>query len=197
MSLCSICVHVSKMISQPPIFLSTVIWLQLRRERIAERMKALQELVPNSNKVLWCFYTCLWSDVCSSCVGRNFHLQPGIGTEHWKLDPEFLVTEFILEHCQFHCDADWQGVNAGRNHWLCQVSATSSKGEDKLVLISSSPFKRCACMSLCLSGEIDLKWFEGSEHSSNVTCYIQWSVQTGCVWSFGICIWKRHDLALC
>ena len=27
--------------------------LQLRRERIAERMKALQELVPNSNKVLF------------------------------------------------------------------------------------------------------------------------------------------------
>jgi len=92
-------------------------------------------------------------NVCSSCVGRNFHLEPGIGTEHWKLDAEFLVTEFILEHCQFHCDADWQGVNAGWNHWLCQVSATSSKGEDKLMLISSSTFKRCACMSLCVFQE--------------------------------------------
>lgn len=28
-----------------------VVLLQLRRERIAERMKALQELVPNANKV--------------------------------------------------------------------------------------------------------------------------------------------------
>jgi hypothetical protein len=89
------------MISQPPIFLSTVIWLQLRRERIAERMKALQELVPNSNKVLWCFYTCLWSDVCSSCVGRNFHLQPGIGAEHWKLDAEFLSQSSYLNIVNF------------------------------------------------------------------------------------------------
>jgi hypothetical protein len=31
--------------------------LQLRRERIAERMRALQELVPNTNKVLM-LHTC-------------------------------------------------------------------------------------------------------------------------------------------
>jgi hypothetical protein len=30
--------------------------LQLRRERIAERMRALQELVPNTNKVIMLLY---------------------------------------------------------------------------------------------------------------------------------------------
>lgn len=37
------------------IFLRRVL-LQLRRERIAERMKALQELVPNANKVIILFF---------------------------------------------------------------------------------------------------------------------------------------------
>jgi hypothetical protein len=30
--------------------------MQLRRERIAERMRALQELVPNTNKVIMLVY---------------------------------------------------------------------------------------------------------------------------------------------
>lgn len=32
-------------------------FVQLRRERIAERMKALQELVPNANKVFFLFFS--------------------------------------------------------------------------------------------------------------------------------------------
>lgn len=44
--------HVSVLTHVLTFVLHFVPWTQLRRERIAERMKALQELVPNSNKVI-------------------------------------------------------------------------------------------------------------------------------------------------
>jgi hypothetical protein len=44
----------------PHILPVTVAVLQLRRERIAERMKALQELVPNANKVRSIAYTIIF-----------------------------------------------------------------------------------------------------------------------------------------
>jgi hypothetical protein len=52
----------------------TVAVLQLRRERIAERMKALQELVPNANKVRSIAYTIIFEKTrerrdCKSGLG--------------------------------------------------------------------------------------------------------------------------------
>ena len=46
--------------------------MQLRRERIAERMRALQELVPNTNKVI---IHAIFPDVilaCLTCLPWNF-----------------------------------------------------------------------------------------------------------------------------
>ena len=46
--------------------------MQLRRERIAERMRALQELVPNTNKVI---IHAIFPDVilaCLKCLPWNF-----------------------------------------------------------------------------------------------------------------------------
>lgn len=45
--------------------------MQLRRERIAERMKALQELVPSANKVsdfLVQLYIYIYNVICNQCL---------------------------------------------------------------------------------------------------------------------------------
>lgn len=47
--------------------------LQLRRERIAERMKALQELVPNANKVAENF-----PHFCSSSFALFYFFAPSL-----------------------------------------------------------------------------------------------------------------------
>jgi hypothetical protein len=48
-----ICFHFTVLLSAySALFWTMFVLLQLRRERIAERMRALQELVPNTNKVI-------------------------------------------------------------------------------------------------------------------------------------------------
>ena len=49
------------------------VYLQLRRERIAERMKALQEMVPSANKVQLCHFASSMNNLYSFPFISHYH----------------------------------------------------------------------------------------------------------------------------
>ncbi len=95
------------------------------------------------------------------------------------------------EHCQFPCNADWQGIDAGWNYWLSQVSATSSEGED--CFLSQNLFYTicvfCILEILCLVFNYDMLC---QLKCSNKVC---WSVGIWVLWRGMINPWCWLDSA--
>ena len=74
--------------------------MQLRRERIAERMRALQELVPNTNKVILHaifpdVIICMPGLACLTCLPWNFKQ---VVQAYDDLTVGFLIVRLSYEH---------------------------------------------------------------------------------------------------